>query len=153
MSKEFLNREEIDALLQDQLLQDENQKEETSSKGEFDARKNTESPHRDFIPQESGINHKTRTQGADHRLELILDIPLNVSVVLGKTRKSIQEILSFQSGSIVELNRLVDEHVDILVNNVLVAKGEVVVINENFGVKITSILNPRERMLQLKGTV
>jgi len=89
----------------------------------------------------------------DSNLELILDIPLTVSVVLGKTRKPIQDILSFQSGSIIELNRLVDENVDILVNNVLVAKGEVVVINDSFGVRITNILSQKERILQLKNGV
>ncbi|MEL7564653.1 MAG: flagellar motor switch phosphatase FliY [Dehalobacterium sp.] len=86
----------------------------------------------------------------ESNIELVLDIPLMVSVVLGRTKKPIQDILMYQSGSIIELNRLVDENVDILVNNVLVAKGEVVVINDNFGVRITNIINPGERINQLK---
>jgi len=86
----------------------------------------------------------------ESNIDLILDIPLTVSVVLGRTKKPIHDILLYQSGSIVELNRLVDENVDIMVNNVLVAKGEVVVINDNFGVRITNIINPGERINQLK---
>lgn len=87
---------------------------------------------------------------SESNIDLILDIPLTVSVVLGRTKKPIQDILMYQSGSIVELNRLIDENVDIMVNNILVAKGEVVVINDNFGVRITNIMNPGERINQLK---
>ncbi|ATW25644.1 flagellar motor switch phosphatase FliY [Candidatus Formimonas warabiya] len=86
----------------------------------------------------------------DTNIDLILDIPLTVSVILGRTKKPIQEILMYQSGSIVELNRLVEENVDIMINDVLVAKGEVVVINDNFGVRITNIINPKERITQLR---
>lgn len=83
------------------------------------------------------------------KLDLILDIPLKVTVILGRTRRPIQEVLDLAPGAIVELAALADEPVEILVNGVMVAKGEVVVVNENFGVRITSILGPRERMEQL----
>lgn len=91
--------------------------------------------------------------GGEKNFDLILDIPLKVSVELGRTKKPINEILQYQSGSILELNKLVDENVDILVNGTLVAKGEVVVINENFGVKITNIISPKERIMQLRNKV
>jgi flagellar motor switch protein FliN/FliY len=83
------------------------------------------------------------------KLNLLLDIPLKVSVVLGRTKKSIKEVLSMTPGAITELETMVDEPVDVLVNGKLVAKGEVVVVNENFGVKITSIISTRERINSL----
>ncbi|MGO0121723.1 flagellar motor switch phosphatase FliY [Desulfothermobacter acidiphilus] len=88
-------------------------------------------------------------EGERSRLELILDIPLKVSVVLGRTRRPIKEILGMGPGSIVELEALVDEPVEVLVNGVLVARGEVVVVEENFGVRITSIITPQERLRYL----
>ena len=81
---------------------------------------------------------------------MILDVPLKVSVVLGKTKKPIKEVLNFTPGSIVELEKLAEEPVDILVNGTPIARGEVVVISENFGVKITSIESPVERITNLK---
>lgn len=85
------------------------------------------------------------------KLELILDIPLKVTVVLGRTKRPIKEILSLGPGSIVELAALANEPVEVLVNGTLVAKGEVVVVNENFGVQITSIVTPQERLQYLAG--
>ncbi|MGQ9824386.1 MAG: flagellar motor switch phosphatase FliY [Desulfotomaculales bacterium] len=84
-----------------------------------------------------------------HRLELLLDIPLRVSVVLGRTKRPIKEVLGLTPGAIVELSSQVNEPVEILVNGTLIAKGEVVAVNENFGVRITSIVSPRERIRQL----
>jgi len=83
-------------------------------------------------------------------LDLILDVPLQVSVELGRTNKSIKEILEFSTGSIIELNKLAGEPVDMLVNGKLFAKGEVVVIDENFGVRITDIISPLERVKNLQ---
>lgn len=82
-------------------------------------------------------------------LDLIMDVPLEFSVVLGKNKKTIKEILSFTSGSIVELDKLADEPLEIYVNGKLIASGEVVVINENFGVRITNILTKEERVKYL----
>lgn len=73
-------------------------------------------------------------------IDLILDVPLEVSVELGRTNKTIKEILDFQQGSIIELNRLAGEPIDVLVNGKFVAKGEVVVIEENFGIRVTEII-------------
>lgn len=83
-------------------------------------------------------------------LNLLLDVPLQVSVELGNTRMKIKEILDLGIGSVIELDRLAGEPVDILVNGKLIAKGEVVVIDENFGVKITDIVSPLERVNNLQ---
>lgn len=91
------------------------------------------------------------TPGEQRKLELLLDVPLKVSVVLGRTRRPIREVLNLTPGAIVELNALVDEPVEVLVNGTLVARGEVVVVNENFGVRLTSIISPEERLRQLTG--
>ena len=81
---------------------------------------------------------------------LILDVPLQVTVELGRTKKSIKDILELSNGSIVELDKLAGEPVDIHVNGKLLAKGEVVVIDENFGVRITDIVSPEERAARLQ---
>ncbi|WAM32111.1 flagellar motor switch phosphatase FliY [Caldicellulosiruptor naganoensis] len=79
-------------------------------------------------------------------IELILDVPLEITVELGRTQKLVREILEFSTGSIIELDKLAGEPVDILVNGKVIAKGEVVVIDENFGVRITDIVNPSNRL-------
>lgn len=76
-------------------------------------------------------------------IDLIMDVPLEVTVELGRTKKSISEILDFGPGKIIELNKLAGEPIDILVNGKYVAKGEVVVIEESFGVRITEIVNSK----------
>lgn len=81
---------------------------------------------------------------------LIMDVPLQVTVELGRTRKIIKEILELSHGSIIELDKLAGEPVDILVNGKLIAKGEVVVIDENFGVRVTDIISPIERVNNLQ---
>lgn len=75
------------------------------------------------------------------KIDMIADIPVRVTVELGKTRKSISEILSMSTGSVIELDKMAGEPVDVLVNGKLIARGEVVVIDENFGVRITEVLN------------
>lgn len=86
----------------------------------------------------------------DANIGLILDVPLQVTVELGRTKKSIKDILELSNGSIVELDKLAGEPVDIHVNGKLLAKGEVVVIDENFGVRITDIVSPMERAQKLQ---
>ena len=86
----------------------------------------------------------------DANIGLILDVPLQVTVELGRTRKTIKEILELTNGSIIELDKLAGEPVDIMVNGKFLAKGEVVVIDENFGVRITDIVSPAERAQQLQ---
>lgn len=86
----------------------------------------------------------------ENSLDLLYDIPLQISVELGRTKRSVQEILELRNGSIIELDRLAGEHVDILVNDKLIAKGEVVVIEENFGVRVTDIISPKDRMKKIR---
>ncbi len=83
-------------------------------------------------------------------LSLILDVPLQISVELGRAKKTIKEILDMGPGSVIELDRLAGESVDMIVNGKLIAKCEVVVINETFGIRITDIVHPMERMNSLK---
>lgn len=83
-------------------------------------------------------------------IDLIMDVPLDISVVLGRTKKSIQDILNLGAGSLIELDKLAEEPVEILVNGKQIALGEVVVVDENFGVRITSIVSNAERLKSLK---
>lgn len=99
-----------------------------------------------FVPLRPGLP----AVGQDN-LELILDVPLQVSVELGKAKKTIKEILELGPGSVIELDRLAGEPVDMIVNGKLVAKCEVVVINETFGIRITDIIQPSERMTKAMG--
>jgi flagellar motor switch protein FliN/FliY len=84
------------------------------------------------------------------RLELLLDVPLDVAVELGRARMSIQELLGLGPGSVVELDKVAGEPLDILVNNRLVARGEAVVVNDKFGIRITDIVSPSERVARLR---
>ena len=85
----------------------------------------------------------------DRNLNLILDIPLRVTVELGRTKMVVSELLNLGQGSVVELNKLAGEPMEVLVNDKLVARGEAVVVNEKFGVRLTDIISPTERVEQL----
>lgn len=87
---------------------------------------------------------------APRNLDLIMDVPLEFSVVLGKSQKTIQEVLSLNNGSVIELNKLAEEPLEINVNGKLIAEGEVVIINENFGIRITNILSKEQRVRNLR---
>jgi len=82
-------------------------------------------------------------------LDLILDIPLTVSVELGRSKMLINDLLQLGQGSVIELTKLVGEPLEVLVNQKLVARGEVVVVNEKFGVRLTDIVSPMERVQSL----
>ena len=82
-------------------------------------------------------------------LDLILDIPLTVTVELGRSRMLINDLLQLGQGSVIELTKLVGEPLEVLVNNKLVARGEVVVVNDKFGVRLTDIVSPMERVQSL----
>ncbi|MFP4516045.1 MAG: flagellar motor switch protein FliN, partial [Desulfovibrionales bacterium] len=90
-----------------------------------------------------------RPQGAKRELDFILDIPLEVSAELGRTKLLVNELLQLGQGSVIELNKLAGEPLEIHVNGKLVARGEAVVINEKFGVRLTDIISPIERVKQL----
>jgi flagellar motor switch protein FliN/FliY len=82
-------------------------------------------------------------------MDFILDIPLEVSVELGRTKMLINDLLQLGQGSVIELSKLAGEPLEILVNRKLVARGEVVVVNEKFGVRLTDVISPMERIKQL----
>lgn len=95
------------------------------------------------------ISKQPRDKNLKRELDFILDIPLDVSAELGRTRLLINELLQLGQGSVVELNKLAGEPLEVYVNGKLVARGEAVVINEKFGVRLTDIISPIERVKQL----
>jgi len=88
--------------------------------------------------------------GSDVNLDVVLDIPVNISMEIGRTKISIRNLLQLNQGSVVELDRLAGEPMDVLVNGTLIARGEVVVVNEKFGIRLTDIISPAERVKKLK---
>jgi flagellar motor switch protein FliN/FliY len=93
---------------------------------------------------------KTGSGKAGFDLDFILDIPLTLTVELGRCRMLINELLQLGQGSVVELQKIAGEPMDVYVNQRLIARGEVVVINEKFGVRLTDIISPAERILKLR---
>lgn len=133
----------------------ENQEEINSFLTAKDAITETYNEKIDENPVEvHGASFEKLSQGVvseSHRnIDLILDVPLDISVVLGRTKKSIKDILNLSTGSLIELEKLAEEPVEILVNGKKIAFGEVVVVDENFGVRITSIVSGAERIKSLK---
>ncbi len=103
-------------------------------------------------PISTGVDSSLTMQSTQSgpNVDFLLDIPLNVTIELGRTRLSIRKILELGPGSIIELDRLAGEPVDLLVNDKVVARGEVVVVDEYFGVRILSLISPEERIRQLR---
>lgn len=87
---------------------------------------------------------------SDRNLNLILDIPLKVTVELGRTKMPVSELLNLTQGSVIELSKLAGEPMEVYVNDKLIARGEAVVVNEKFGVRLTDIISPAERVEQLR---
>lgn len=96
------------------------------------------------FPKGSGAGNKEPLD-----LDFILDIPLQVRVEVGRTRMLIQELLQLGKGSVIELNKLLGEPFEVMVNDKLVARGEVVVVNDRFGIRLTDIISPNERVQSL----
>lgn len=99
----------------------------------------------DFADMEPGVQEDDEAQG----MEFLLDIPLDITVELGRTRMPIGDLLKLSQGSVVELNKLINQPLDIFVNQKLMAQGEVVVVNEKFGVRLSHIISPGERVKRL----
>ncbi len=97
----------------------------------------------------SNFKNVSLTKQNERNLEILLDIQLQVAVQLGETKKTVRDILDLSQGSVIELDKLAGEPVDVLVNNKMIAKGEVVVIDENFGVRITDIISQEDRLMKL----
>ena len=94
---------------------------------------------------------RPRDAGAEGRnLDVVLDIPVTISMEIGRSRVPIRSLLQLNQGSVVELDRLAGEPLDVLVNGTLIAHGEVVVVNERYGIRFTDVVSPAERVQKLK---
>jgi flagellar motor switch protein FliN/FliY len=148
---------------ENQVLDELEKMEDAEADSAGDTIPGMELPDRSFGNEEEGFAPETlEARPADFQqlgsegersgsqnLGLLMDVSLPISIELGRTSMNIQEILSLGPGSVVELNKLAGEPVDLLVNNKIVARGEVVVIDENFGIRVTSLLSPKERLKSL----
>ena len=108
----------------------------------------------DSAPAFDGSHHTPATNGnaAMQDIQLVLDIPVQLTVELGRVKVPIKYILQLAQGSVVELDALAGEPMDVLVNGYLIAQGEVVVVNDKFGIRLTDIVTPSERMRRLSRT-
>lgn len=95
-------------------------------------------------------DNSNRLTTTDANLDVILDIPVTLSMEIGRTELPIHSLLQLNQGSVVELDRLAGEPMDVLINGTLIAHGEVVVINEKFGIRLTDVISPAERVKKLK---
>jgi len=86
----------------------------------------------------------------DFNLDVILDVPVTISMEIGQTKISIRNLLQLNQGSVIELDRLAGEPLDVLINGTLIAHGEVVVVNEKFGIRLTDVISPVERVKKLQ---
>lgn len=162
MGENFLSQEEIDALLgkESQAEEYENEdaevNEDEGEKPEPEPEEIQETqgvPGKKVMVQKPLFEKLNPNQGnrkPPRNLDMILDVPLEFSVVLGKTKKTIKDVLAFRNGTVVELEKLADESLEIYINGKLIARGEVVIINENFGIRITNILSKEERVEHLR---
>ncbi len=96
-----------------------------------------------------GSGHTADSGNRDRNLKLILDIPLRVTVEIGRTKMPVSELLNLTQGSVIELSKLAGEPMEVFVNDKLIARGEAVVVNEKFGVRLTDIISTSERIEQL----
>ncbi|MFP4079563.1 MAG: flagellar motor switch protein FliN [Ectothiorhodospira sp.] len=96
------------------------------------------------------MDESNRTGNPDVNLDVILDVPVTISMEIGRTKIPIRNLLQLNQGSVVELDRLAGEPLDVMVNGTLVAHGEVVVVNEKFGIRLTDVISPAERVRKLK---
>lgn len=96
------------------------------------------------------LNESAEAGSGEVKLDVILDIPVTIAMEIGRTQLSIRNLLQLNQGSIVELDRLAGEPMDVLVNGTLVAHGEVVVVNEKFGIRLTDVISPADRIKNLR---
>ncbi len=96
------------------------------------------------------LDESPNAGAGDVKLDVILDIPVTIAMEIGRTKLSIRNLLQLNQGSVVELDRLAGEPMDVLVNGTLVAHGEVVVVNEKFGIRLTDVISPADRIKNLR---
>ncbi len=163
MGEESLSPEELEALMSSADLIDENGNtdegkgiapEASADTGSTDISTDKSAT---AVMDSSATTHEEENDSEDDsnkeqqnkNIQLLLDIYMQVTVELGRTNMKIKDILSLGEGSIIELDKPAGEPVELLVNNRLVAKGEVVVIDENFGVRVTEIIDPKDRLFRM----
>ncbi len=137
--KAAAQKNNAEALADDATEQATEQVSETSAQNDYEPAA--------FKDLEKKTNQLTTT---DANLEVILDIPVTLSMEIGRTELPISSLLQLNQGSVVELDRLAGEPMDVLINGTLIAHGEVVVINEKFGIRLTDVISPAERVQKLK---
>jgi len=102
-----------------------------------------------FEPDTAAPPPAAKKPGGHQNLDLLLDIPLEITAELGRAKMIINDLLQLGQGSVIELNKLAGEPLEIMVNQKLIARGEVVVVNEKFGIRLTDVISPLERIKQL----
>lgn len=95
-------------------------------------------------------NDANVTADGEVNLDVILDVPVDISMEIGRTKINIRNLLKLNQGSVIELDRLAGEAMDVLINGTLIAHGEVVVVNDKFGIRLTDVISPAERISKLK---
>ncbi len=128
-------------MTEDKEIQEEEAKTSPSGK---------QSPQPEPNPQHLGDLKRKDPATSLNDIEFILDIPIEITIELGRTKMLINDLLKLGQGSVIELAKLAGEPLDILANHKLIARGEAVVLNEKFGIRLTDILSPMERIKQLK---
>jgi len=132
------------------MAEDANQEDEpVKDEGAGEGAGETAVEEKEEVVDEEGSETAGEERGEPASLDLILDIPLTVTVELGRSKMLINDLLQLGQGSVIELTKLVGDPLEVLVNNKLVARGEVVVVNEKFGVRLTDIVTPMERVKSL----
>ena len=107
-------------------------------------------PEREPVAPQKSKSDAAADGGLTGKMDFLLDIPLEISVELGRTKILINELLKLGQGSVLELSKLAGETLEILANRKLIARGEVVVVNEKYGIRLTEIISPSERIERLK---
>lgn len=102
-----------------------------------------------FQHLDEGGRGRSMPTGDEIKMDVILDIPVTISMEIGRTQISIRSLLQLNQGSVVELDRFAGEPMDVLVNGTLIAHGEVVVVNDKFGIRLTDVISPSERVRKL----
>ena len=130
-------------------MEDESAKEDLEALEDVDEKGEADNVGEAGEAGEAGEEADDTPTGEKKSLDLILDIPLTVTVELGRNKMLINDLLQLGQGSVIELKKLVGEPLEVLVNQKLVARGETVVVNEKFGVRLTDIVSPMERVKSL----
>ncbi len=139
-----------DAAADDDLIEVEEEQGEADDAGNDTADAPESAAEQDYAPAPTPkLTEKSGGGGESPDLETILDIPVTLSMELGRTSISIRNLLQLNQGSVVELERLAGEPLDVYANGTLVAHGEVVVVNEKFGIRMTDVISPQDRVKKL----